>query len=66
MELMKVLTALRGRKTIVTIAHRVNSLANFDEIHLFEDGRIVASGPYGELVQTSSSFRHMVEHFAGA
>lgn len=65
-ELMTTLRALRGRKTVVVIAHRITALREFDRIHLFGNGRIEISGTYEELVASSEHFRKMVEHFSSS
>jgi ABC-type multidrug transport system fused ATPase/permease subunit len=43
------LAALRGRVTIVTIAHRLSTLSGYDEILVLEDGRLVDAGPPDQL-----------------
>lgn len=44
-------------KTVVMIAHRISTVRGCDAIHLLREGRIVASGTYDELVETSQEFR---------
>lgn len=44
-------------KTIVMIAHRISTVREADVIHLLEQGRLVASGSYRELLATSPAFR---------
>lgn len=65
-ELMRTLHALRGRKTLIVVAHRVNSLKAFDEIYMFDHGRVVAAGTFAELIARSDAFRGMVKHFSAA
>ena len=43
-------------KTVIAIAHRLNSIARFDRIILFKEGRIVGQGPFEELLHTDSYF----------
>ena len=43
-------------KTVIAIAHRLNSIAGFDRIILFKEGRIVGQGPFEELLHTDSYF----------
>jgi ABC-type multidrug transport system fused ATPase/permease subunit len=52
---------LRNQKTIILIAHRLTTVKRCDRIYIFEGGRIVASGTYEELVDSSMKFREMVE-----
>jgi ATP-binding cassette, subfamily C, bacterial len=42
--------SLRGRWTIVMIAHRLATVRNADSIHVVEAGRVVESGTWDELV----------------
>jgi ABC-type multidrug transport system fused ATPase/permease subunit len=51
------LHALSGKKTVITIAHRLTTVKACDVIYLMEQGRIVSHGTYDELLKTSSWFR---------
>ncbi len=46
-------------KTIIMIAHRLSTVKRCDQIFLMEHGRVAASGPYDELIETSTTFREM-------
>jgi ABC-type multidrug transport system fused ATPase/permease subunit len=48
-----------GNRTTLTIAHRLSSVQGCDVIHVVEAGRVVASGTYDNLLQTSEVFRAM-------
>ena len=39
-------------KTVIAIAHRLNSIAGFDRIILFREGKIVGQGTFEELLRT--------------
>lgn len=43
-------------KTVIAIAHRLNSVAGFDRIILFREGKIVGQGTFEELLRTDSYF----------
>lgn len=43
-------------KTVIAIAHRLNSIAGFDRIILFREGKIVGQGTFEELLCTDSYF----------
>lgn len=43
--------AFQGR-TIITVAHRLQSLANFDRILVFDKGRLIKDGPSAEVIPT--------------
>jgi ABC-type multidrug transport system fused ATPase/permease subunit len=52
---------LMHTKTIVIIAHRISTIQECDVIYLMEQGRIIASGRYGELLETSPQFRALAK-----
>jgi ATP-binding cassette subfamily B protein len=43
--------------TILMIAHRLSTVERCDEIVVLEQGRVLATGTYAELVETSETFR---------
>lgn len=53
--MMAVMQQLNG-KTVIAIAHRLNSIARFDRIILFKDGKIVGQGSFDELLRTNAYF----------
>jgi len=59
-ELMATLLGLRGRYTIILIAHRLNSLQACDWIFELDNGRITGRGSYSDLVKDSETFRRLV------
>jgi ABC-type multidrug transport system fused ATPase/permease subunit len=59
-ELMATLLALRGRYTIILIAHRLNSVRACDLIFELENGKIIGRGTYNELLKDSETFRRLV------
>jgi ABC-type multidrug transport system fused ATPase/permease subunit len=58
-ELMATILRLRGRYTIVLIAHRLSSVRACDVIFEFDRGQITASGTYAELLGNSETFRRL-------
>lgn len=51
---------LHGRVTILVVAHRLSTVRNADVIHVLENGRLVESGDWDTLVQTSGGrFREL-------
>lgn len=60
-EIQKNIEKLKGNYTIITIAHRLATIKNADTIILLEQGQITGKGTYKDLIETSSSFRRMVE-----
>jgi ATP-binding cassette, subfamily B, bacterial PglK len=59
-ELMTALEGLRGRCTIILIAHRLSMVRRCDLIFQLESGRISGSGSYDELRRKSEPFRRIV------
>lgn len=47
--------------TIILIAHRLSTVRECDQIFLLEKGRVVATGTYDELVDSSTVFRNMAQ-----
>ena len=46
-------------KTVIAIAHRLNSIAGFDRIILFREGKIVGQWTFEELLHTDSYFKEL-------
>lgn len=65
-EVMSAIEGLQGQRTIILIAHRLTTVRQCDAIFEFENGRVVRSGTYDELLATSERFRKMagVSHSA--
>ncbi|NVO28003.1 ABC transporter ATP-binding protein [Donghicola sp. C2-DW-16] len=57
---MEAIDQLAGQKTIIMIAHRLDTVKNCDQIILLDHGQIVARGSYAELLQSSDRFKRLV------
>jgi subfamily B ATP-binding cassette protein MsbA len=55
------LESMQGSTTLVIIAHRLSTVKSADRILLMENGRLVESGSFDELMDGSGKFRKMVE-----
>jgi len=55
------LSELTKGKTIITIAHRLATIQNADQILVVDDGRIVQRGIHQELVARPGRYRSFVE-----
>jgi ATP-binding cassette subfamily B protein len=53
---MKSIMSKLKDKTVIAIAHRLNSISGFDRIILFREGKIVGQGTFEELLRTDSYF----------
>lgn len=58
--LMKKIKKLSKDKIIIMITHNLTSLRHADNIFMFEEGRIVASGDYKTLKNTSKTFQRFI------
>ncbi|VTS01615.1 abc transporter : ABC-type multidrug transport system, ATPase and permease component OS=Singulisphaera acidiphila (strain ATCC BAA-1392 / DSM 18658 / VKM B-2454 / MOB10) GN=Sinac_1251 PE=3 SV=1: ABC_membrane: ABC_tran [Gemmata massiliana] len=52
-------TATRDR-TVIMVAHRLSTFVDADRIFVFDDGRLVESGPYNELINRDGLFAELV------
>jgi ABC-type multidrug transport system fused ATPase/permease subunit len=59
-ELMATILRLRGRYTIILIAHRLSAVGACDLIFELDRGKVTASGTYVELLRNSDTFRQLV------
>ena len=58
-EFMAALTHLKGRRTIILVAHRLTTVRQCDRIVVVEGGRITDIGAYDELEARNPNFYHM-------
>lgn len=57
---MQALDRARQGRTFIMIAHRMSTVKKCDVIYMLEEGELIASGTYNELLENSSEFRTMV------
>ena len=55
------LSELTRGKTIVTIAHRLATVRNADQILVIDDGRVAERGTHDELMQQDGVYRRFIE-----
>jgi subfamily B ATP-binding cassette protein MsbA len=53
--------ALKGKYTIIAVAHRLSTIKSADKILVMQNGKIVEIGNYNELMISSPNFKRMVE-----
>ena len=58
-EINKALDEMRGKVTVVLIAHRLNTVQRSDVVFLVEDGRITASGTFPELLRSNKTVQNL-------
>lgn len=61
-EIAGALQSLRGQKTVVIVAHRLSSVRNCSRLYLLDQGRIVDSGSFDDLLRRNSTFATMARH----
>jgi ABC-type bacteriocin/lantibiotic exporter with double-glycine peptidase domain len=59
-QIMESISSMSGLKTIIMIAHRLNTIKNCDQIYILSEGKIVASGNYNELSNQNEYFQKML------
>jgi ABC-type multidrug transport system fused ATPase/permease subunit len=50
---------LKGKYTIIIVAHRLSTIKNADKIFLLSNGSLIASGDFDQLVEQSELFKRM-------
>lgn len=59
-EIQQNIDQLKGKYTVLIIAHRLATIKNADTIYLMDKGSITGQGSFEELIETSSRFKRMV------
>jgi ATP-binding cassette subfamily C protein len=59
-QISKTLDGLRGRMTIVLIAHRLSTVLNADKVIYLENGRVLAEGTFKELQSRVPKFAEAI------
>ena len=49
-EIIKNIKSLKGKKTLIVIAHRLTTLVNCDRIYEIDNGKIINEGSYEEVI----------------
>jgi ATP-binding cassette subfamily C protein len=59
-EIRKAVQSLRGKVTVILIAHRLNTIQHADEVLFLDSGRIADSGKFNELVERNPEVKRLV------
>ena len=60
-EINKALDEMRGKVTVVLIAHRLNTVQRSDKVFLMEQGTISAFGTFQELLRENETVKHLAQ-----
>lgn len=60
-EITEELDRLKGRLTLIVVAHRLSTVVRLDEIIVLEKGMIIARGSHDQLMTGSPNYRRFVE-----
>lgn len=60
-EVVETFKSLRGKVTLVTIAHRLNTIQNADVVFLVDDGKIVAAGTLDDLNKSNEQVARAIQ-----
>ena len=60
-EISKSIEKIKGKKTIIAIAHRLKTLKNCDKIIYMDKGEIIGIGTLNELKEKHQSFKQLIE-----
>ncbi|MES2218865.1 MAG: ABC transporter ATP-binding protein [Pseudomonadota bacterium] len=59
--ILEAIKELSRKKTIIIIAHRLTTLTECDTIHVLQDGKIISSDTYHELLKSCEVFKEMAQ-----
>ncbi len=59
-EIMKSIDGLMGKKTIILVAHRLDTVKSCDNIFLFEEGEVKSTGTFSELLIKDKTFQKLL------
>jgi ABC-type multidrug transport system fused ATPase/permease subunit len=60
-EINKALDDMRGKVTVILIAHRLNTIQRSDIVFLVENGTISATGTFPELLKNNVTVKNLAE-----
>lgn len=58
-EIMDAIHQLNGKKTIILVAHRIRTVESCDQIVVIDNGSVVGSGAYTELLSKNETFKKL-------
>jgi ABC-type multidrug transport system fused ATPase/permease subunit len=64
--IIEAIRLLARRVTVIMIAHRLATVRECDTLFLFDEGRVVDSGSFSDLVERNEQFQSLVQSSMGA
>lgn len=58
--IQKTLKKLTGETTVITIAHRLQTIQNADHVWILDDGKMIASGSHLDLMATNTYYKELM------
>lgn len=58
-EVKKSIDGLKGKSTIIIVAHRLSTIRDVDKIYFLDGGKIIDSGTFEELFERNNTFKTM-------
>ena len=58
-EITKSINGLKNKLTVISVAHRLSTIKNFDTIYVIDKGQIIANGTHETLLKTCHLFKKM-------
>lgn len=55
-EIVKLVDNVLGDKTIITIAHKLNTVRDYDRIYVLDKGNIIEKGSHDELIEKGGAY----------
>lgn len=62
----KAITEISKNKTVILVAHRLNTVIDADKIIVMEKGKIVEQGTHNDLVENNGAYANMWKQYQGA
>jgi ABC-type bacteriocin/lantibiotic exporter with double-glycine peptidase domain len=60
-EINRALDGMRGKVTVILIAHRLNTVQRSDIVFLVEEGKITDSGTFPELLKSNKTVQNLAK-----